>query len=347
MLEKLTNVLKQASKASEVFASPDGSRVLVLPYGGRVLGLFAPRREENFFWTHPALASAESARDFYASGVWHNSGGDRTWLAPEADLFFPDFPDLARYWQPRELDPGNYEVVRRGGGFELVNRLTVALSRSKRRVELEITKWVSPALNPLRHEAALQEMSEVEYAGYTLHTSLRRARHEEDAPPLGLWQLLQMPHGGELLAPTYSRTQPKIYMGEVGPQDLELREHLVRYRMRAAGEHKIGIRAIATTGRAGYLYSQGEESVLVVRNFQVNPSGEYVDVPWRETTDFGYAVQACNVSSGLGRFSELEYHAPAMGKECSRSEDVSQVWAFRGAAARIRGIAAVLLGAEV
>ena len=135
MLEKLTDVLSQAGKASEVFTSPDGSKVLVLPYGGRVLGLFAPRREENFFWTHPALASVESARDFYASSVWQNSGGDRTWLAPEADLFFPDFPDLARYWQPRELDPGNYEVVRRDGGFELVNRLTVALSRSKRRVE--------------------------------------------------------------------------------------------------------------------------------------------------------------------------------------------------------------------
>ena len=344
MFQQLTDVLRQAGKATEVFTSPDGSRALVLPYGGRVLGLFSPRSEESFFWTHPALASVESARDFYASGAWHNSGGDRTWLGPEADLFFPDFPDLARYWQPRELDPGNYEVVQRDGGFALVNRLAVTFSRSQRRAELEITKSVSPALNPLRYEAALKVMSGVEYAGYTMHTSLSAA---EGAPPVGLWQLLQMPHGGELLVPTYSETRPKIYMGEIGPPDLALSEHLVRYRMRASGEHKIGIRAVATTGRAGYLYSQGQESVLVVRNFQVNPSGEYVDVPWRETTDLGYAVQACNVSSGLGNFSELEYHVPAIGEGCSRSEDVSQVWAFRGVATNIQKIAAVLLEAAV
>jgi len=399
MLQQLTDVLDRAGKPTEVFTSPDGSRILVLPYGGRVLGLFAPRREQNFFWTHPALAAVESAREFYASGVWHNSGGDRTWLAPEVDLFFPDFPDLGRYWQPRELDPGNYEVVRQGDGFVLVNRLTVLLSRARRKVALEMTKSISPAPNPFRHETSLTQTSPcekplltvipsgarnpalsifqavrdssspaaprndklagfshrlqaggVEYAGYTLHTSLSVAPPsggDEDTPPLGLWQLLQMPHGGDLLVPTYRRTQPKIYMGEVGPQDLMTGEHLVRYKMRANGEHKIGIRAIATTGRAGYLYEQGEESVLVVRNFQVNPSGEYVDVPWRETEDLGYAVQACNVCSGLGSFSELEYHVPALGGSSIRSHDVSQVWAFRGAAERIRGVAAALLGVEV
>jgi hypothetical protein len=344
------DVLNRVGKPTELYKSPDGSNVLVLPYGGRVLGLFAPHSEKNFFWTHPALASVESARAFYASGVWHNSGGDRTWLSPEADLFFPDFPDLTRYWQQRELDPGNYEVLREADKFVLVNRLTLSLSRSKLTVELEIGKSLSPALNPLRYEPFLRDIAEVEYAGYTLHTSLRfGGAKNEDSTQVGLWDLLQMPHGGDLLVPTYSRTQPRILMGAVGREDLMVGEHLVRYKMRAVGEHKIGIRAVATTGRVGYLYSIGKESVLVVRNFLVNPSGEYVDVPWLETTDFGYAVQACNVNSALGSFSELEYHVPAIGKGTgrNRSEDVSQVWAFRGLPPRIQSIALALLSPQV
>jgi len=48
--------------------------------------------------------------------------------------------------------------------------------------------------------------------------------------------------------------------------------------------------------------------------------------------DLGYSTQACNVNSGLGCFSELEYHIPAIGKGTGRvrCDDAAQVWAFRG-----------------
>lgn len=91
-MQTLVNVLKQAGKPARIYKSPDGTRLLVLPHGGRVLGLFAPNSEENFYWTNPALAAPESARAFYASASWHNSGGDRTWLAPEVDVSSPTFP---------------------------------------------------------------------------------------------------------------------------------------------------------------------------------------------------------------------------------------------------------------
>ena len=63
--------------------------------------------------------------------------------------------------------------------------------------------------------------------------------------------------------------------------------------------------------------------------------------------DPGSAVQACNIASGLGRFSELEYHAPAIGGDTGRDrcEDVSSVWAFRGGEEAIREIARRLIGA--
>ncbi|MBN2295142.1 MAG: hypothetical protein JXM70_22120 [Pirellulales bacterium] len=348
MNTQLIDTLNAVGKPTETFESPDGSRALLLPYGGRILGLFAPDSDENFYWTHTALQSKETAADFYDSDEWHNSGGDRTWLAPEVDIFFPNFPITDPYFQPRQLDPGNYEIERgAGGALRMVNRLRLMLSRSKREVAVRIAKEVGPAANPLRHEAIAARTPGTEYAGYTLRTSLYwEDDNETDEMPVGLWNLVQMPHGGDLLMPTHVRAVPKIYFGRIEEEDLIVDDHLVRYRMRAEGEHKLGVRAVAVTGRVGYLYRAGDDRwSLIVRNFFVNPSGEYVDVPWGDTEDMGYSTQACNVNSQLGSFSELEYHVPAIGGASGQNscEDAAAVWAFRGPLDEIRLIGKSLL----
>jgi hypothetical protein len=344
-MKQLVGVLKQVGKPTHLFQSPDGTRVLLLPYGGRVLGLYSPQSEENFYWTNTALESVASARAFYAQDQWHNSGGDRTWLAPEVDLFFPKFPSLKVYYQQRSLDPGNYRLLKSGDSFLLTNRFEVTLSRLKQSVSLQITKRFGPAPNPLRYERGL-DLRGVQYAGYTQLTSLELlGASRKLKAAVGLWNLVQMPHGGDLLIPTYSRTEPLRVFGSIPDKDLIISDHLIRYRMRQAGEHKISIRAVATCGRAGYLCRNGRHATLIIRNFAVNPSGEYVDAPWKDTAYLGFSTQACNVNSGLGRFSELEYHIPAIGHRTGsvRCDDQAQVWAFRGASSRIRGITRMLL----
>jgi hypothetical protein len=342
-IETLPSTLRQAGNPVELFVAPDGSRVLALPYGGRILGLFTPASPENFFWTNPTLASVDSARGFYESPEWHNSGGDRTWLAPEIDFFLPDFPSTERYWQPRELDPGSYQVQKSDSALTLINELALTYSRSKTSVSLRVTKRLSPAPSPLRHER--ERLEQVAYAGYTLTSRLELL----DGPGVqaGLWHLLQLPHGGEMLIPTYSRTEPTVCFGTIAPGDLTCEERLLRYRMHAPGAQKISVRAVAITGRMGYVYGAGDQCALVVRNFSVNPSGDYVDVPWTDPCDFGYAAQACSIDNELGAFSELEYHVPAIGPGRTSCEDVSQVWAFRGSAGDIQSIARTLLSAEV
>jgi hypothetical protein len=344
-MKAVMNVLNAVGKEPRVVENPDGSRVLLLPYGGRVLGVFSPESEENFYWTNTALESVESAHAFFGSDEWQNSGGDRTWLAPEVDLFFPNFPDMGKYWQPRELDPGQYRIENDDAETRLVNHLAVTLSRTKEKVDLEITKSFGPAPNPLRRERGL-DLAGVEYAGYTQRTSLAIIGAEaENAARVGLWNLVQMPHGGDMLVPTYFKTTPKLCFGDIPSEDIVVSNNLVRYRMRQNGEHKIEIRATATCGRVGYVYKTGSRWALIVRNFSVNPSGEYVDVPWNDTEDFGYSTQACNVNSGLGCFSELEYHIPAIGRGTGRGrcDDAAQVWAFRGSADAIKIVASHLL----
>src|ERR1700677_3928773 len=263
MLQDLVATLKAVGKFPEIHQTDDGTRLLLLPYGGRILGVFAPGSEENFLWTNSALNNVESARAYYASDDWQNSGVDRTWRAPEVDFFFPKFPniDIAGYWQPRALDPGNYELTKTDREVKLTNRLKIDAFRSRKRVELEITKSIAAAPNPLRYDAQISTGA-VEYAGHTLLTSLKILNPDPDGAPLvGLWSLTQMPHQGELFIPTYSRTEPRIYFGLVDtPSDeLAVSDRLVRFKMRAAGEHKIGIRAAVTTGRNGYIYPTGKK----------------------------------------------------------------------------------------
>jgi hypothetical protein len=353
MLQDLIATLKAVGKSTELYQTDDGTRVLILPYGGRILGVFAPGSEENFLWTNSVLNSVESARAYYASDDWQNSGGDRTWLAPELDFFFPKFPDIdiAGYWQPRGLDPGNYALTRTDQEVELTNRLSIDAFRSRKRVELEITKSIAAAPNPLRYDAQARSGA-VEYAGHTLLTSLKILNAGPDAVPLvGLWSLTQMPHQGELFVPTYSKTEPRVYFGLVDtPADeVAVNDRLVRFKMRAAGEHKIGIRAAVTTGRIGYIYPTENRHALIVRNFSVNPSGEYADVPWTEPEDRGYSTQACSVNSRWGMFSEMEYHVPAIGGSTGlrHVEDRSQLWAFRGSREDIIKIARALLSNEI
>jgi hypothetical protein len=347
----LANILRRAGKPTRVFETPDGTRLLILPYGGRVLGLFAPGNENNFYWTHPALNAVETAREFYRGDGWHNSGGDRTWLAPEVDLFFPGFPKLDAYFQQRSLDPGNYQVKHAKGDFQLVNRLTVKFSRSQKNVALKIVKRFGPAKNPLRHERGLK-LQGVEYAGYTQCTALElTGDRRRTSDHVGLWNLIQMPHGGDLLIPTFGRTQPRHIFSTVDTipsQDLITTDRLIRYRMRQKGEHKISIRAVSVSNRIGYLHRSRGQWALIIRNFVVNPSGEYVDVPWSETGYLGFGVQACNVNSRLGKFSELEYHTPAIGRGTgvARCTDIAQVWAFRGRRPDIGLIARTLLTPE-
>jgi hypothetical protein len=350
MTEPLADVLEKVGKPVETYEAPDGSRLLILPYGGRMLGLYSPQSKENFYWTHDALANEDTARAFYAGDQWHNSGGDRTWLAPEVDIFLPDFPNLKTYFQPRQLDPGRYTANTIDGRLQLLNQLSLTLSRSKQNVDLMLTKSFGPAPNPLRHERDLPAIGELEYAGYTQFTTLAILGDNADqCGPVGLWNLVQMPHEGELLIPTYYRSEPRIITGPISADDLIVGDRLIRYRMRAVGEPKLSVRAVATTGRVGYLYRTGNRSALIVRNFFVNPSGEYVDPPLNDPSYLGFCVQACNVKSGLGSFSELEYHIPAVGRGTGRThcEDASVVWAFRGDDKSILATAKMLLGSDV
>ena len=104
---------------------------------------------------------------------------------------FPEFPSLKTYFQQRSLDPGRYSISRRDGVLQWTNPATLTMSRSGRSVELEISKSLGPAANPLRHDVVDTD-SAVEYEatppapGWNSKVSDRLRKPDS-------WNLIQLP----------------------------------------------------------------------------------------------------------------------------------------------------------
>ena len=345
-------VLQAVGKPSVMQTMSDGSRLLILPWSGRVLGLYPPNSEDNFLWTHPALLSEKSARAYLARDQWPNLGGDRTWLAPEIEFFFGDLSrGFASYCVPPTLDPGAWHADQTDEGLTLASEAVLPLRRLGGNVHVRFGKRFSSAPNPLQGtDLAILPVS---YAGYMQSTTLELlgVSDRKDDLHVGLWNLLQLPSPGTLLVPTRFEASPQVVFGSVATHEMSSGSRLMRWRMSGRdGNAKIAIKATPLTGRAGYLYHSTDSSVwnLVIREFAVDPLGNYVDALWSNPEDRGYVFQACQVGPGDESFNELEYHVPAVCSEVGRNrcEDESQVWAFRGNHLELMLVARALLGID-
>jgi hypothetical protein len=344
----LADSLNRAGKPPIPLSLPDGTRLLILPFGGRLLGLFPPESDESFLWSNPALATPDSASAWLARAGWPNPGGDRTWLAPEIELFIADLGRIAEtYAVPPALDPGNWALTSADAWcVSLACEARLHLHRSGRDVAVSLAKSFAAAPNPL-HGTPLADAG-VQYAGYTQVTRLEIEPRHDAAVRLGVWSLLQLPQPGVMLIPTREPTVPQVVFGTLSPDELSVEPRFVRWEMGETGaDAKIALQAPGLTGRAGYLHPTPQPGAhdLIVREFAVHLGGDYVDALWEPPHQTGWAFQACCVRTGAARFSELEYHgraaSSATGANVSRDE--SRVWAFRGPAEAVLEAARLLL----
>ena len=350
MMQALCQTLVQTCQPAVDLTFDDGSRALVRPASGRVLGLYPPGSEDNFYWINPALASDVLPHEFFDQPGWINPGGDRTWLAPEIDLFIED---LDRPWETyavqRALDPGYWKLASASRSeLTLTNDTRVRLHRSGLEVGARLSKNYSPAENPLQDTPLAN--AGLEFAGYTQITTLEQESVPGCAIRLGIWNLLQLPSPGVMLIPTTSAVQPRLVFGTMANGECQVEPHRVRWEMEAPGTNtKIALKPQSLTGRAGYFCEHASDGTadLVVREFAVDPDGDYVDGLWEPPHDRGWAFQACCVREGDEHFNELEYHAAAPTGAAGRHRDESRVWAFRGPANAIEEASAILLGTTI
>jgi hypothetical protein len=344
-MNRLHDNLTRAGKHPISATFADGARLLVLPEHGRLLGLYPDDADENFLWTNPALGDEASARAYFARPGWANPGGDRTWLAPEIELFIGEVDRVFETYavQPA-LDPGQWKVAAATAAeVSLVNETRVHLHRQNRDVGVRLTKTYSVATNPLRDVAGLQ------VAGYTLATTLEVESQPGVPTRLGIWNLLQLPQPGTMWIPTRAPARPHVVFGAPAAGELTVTPGLVRWNMAPpGGDAKISLKPQPLTGRVGYSRASDTSGMqdLVVREFSVGAERDYVDALWAPPHEAGWAFQACCVRNGPECFNELEYHAPAVTARSGEAviRDESRVWAFRGPRDAVARAARQLLG---
>jgi hypothetical protein len=319
----------------------DAGGLLVTVRGGRVLGVYLDREDDNLLWTHPALGELASAKSFVEAGEW-NLGGDRCWLAPELELHFLDAenPSHDNYIVPTKIDPGQYAIASRfATGITFATRGDARNARTGGKFAFQIARSIALCEPPI-------ETRELRYVGYELASELVVDSPDRPEACYGLWQLMQLPSGGVLSIATHGKPALVDYFATGVDSHCRCAAGSVTFPITAQAQHKIGLAARDVTGRVSYLRPLDDDrGTLIVRQASIFPGAVYADYPAHQPQRRDIAIQAYNDAGSLGTFGEMEYHAPAAcAANNFRTYDVSRTWCFGGSLARLRAVESELLG---
>jgi hypothetical protein len=300
-------------------------KVCVLPFSGRVMGLY-PEEGLNVLWTNPAMNSIVEAKRLLSGDVWTNLGGDRTWISPEIELFIKDMAQpMDSYCVPRAVDPGSYSILsQKNNEITLINEMPVEFFRNKCKISLILQKQIKPLYLP-----DFDLPSGISAAGYELKCTLYSPENASADIRPAVWNLLQVPGGGEIVVPLKNSQPPAPFFGEqVYKQDKGLVSALVP-AMREG--YKFGIHAGNCCGMMLYLNRKGTKPFLIVRQFDVHNAEEYFDVSFKTPKERGFPQQIYVDDGNFGGFGEMEHHSPAVIPKIRNSvKDISTTWAFSG-----------------
>jgi len=315
----LEDILKQAGQESICLED----KVLVLPFGGRILGLY-PAPDCNALWVSPDLASAESARALIAGEGWLNLGGQRIWISPEVET---NITDPKRLWDtyevPKAMDPGAYEVMERADhSVTIASPMTLRFHRHDCDVSLHVKRTVAVLADP-----PVDLPAGVSFAGYVQTSTLSGVDVGEGCRP-GLWNIIQVSGGGQIVIPVAADADPRALIAK---PVFEREADRIRCTVATDESFKFSLRADDSRGRMACLNTTGLSPALVVCRFPVLDPSRYADVPADDLEDTGHMQQVYVDDGNLGGFGEMEYHAPALAPGKSVT-DRGEVWAFAGPA---------------
>jgi hypothetical protein len=276
------------------------SAILIIPQYGRVLGLWSYIENDNHFWLNQKFL--EGCHD----PNWINPGGHRIWLAPEREFFISDLKiPFETYQVPKSIDPGDYKCAYDNLSLKLSNKGTLRSFAKKNNCDFNLTRTVS-----LLNDDKLQKFSlvrQIQIAGYEDNIELKT----QDCPA-GVWSLIQVPLEGTISLPILKSESHRVFFGEAGKL-VEYDNGLMNLHLKPHPQQnfKISFKAsnCGSVITCLHTYPNGLAS-LIIKKFVVGADNAYVDAPWNEPDDKGYAVQFF-CGGGYG-FAEIETHAPVL-----------------------------------
>ena len=272
-------------------------------------------------------------------GKWTNLGGDRTWISPETELFIPDLTRPSESYQvPPGIDPANYQVTyHRENVVELETTMMLNFLRNDCKAGMSLNKRITELETPDFHLP-----HEISAAGYELKCTLSASGILPSAIRPAIWNLLQVPGGGDIVVPTRRGTVPISFSGK--PQYRRDGDLIYASVPVSQGAYKFGVHADDCLGLMIYLNLTTTQPFMIVRRFNVGSPDKYFDVPSNNPQQHGIVQQVYIDNGTFGGFGEMEHHSTAIIPNiCSRVTDTCTTWAFAGPATQLSKLAKELL----
>jgi hypothetical protein len=327
----------------------NGVTILLSQHGGRIYGPFLTPQSASLYWVPPQFNDA-AAFATYLKTSW-NLGGERIWVAPEIQYLVPDRTDyFGTIFIPPAMDPGNWKLEALAGGrWRLSQEITLkAFTLAHGRKTLYLESVIQPAPNPLRHlRAGAALMEGVTYAGY--EQSLTIIDRQPDDILSGMWNLVMLNPGGELLIPCSPEAEVTCYKGDLNERILHLEARLARLKITADQMYKAGLKAAQTYGRMAYLHEAPDGAYLLARSFSNHPCAELPEEPPDQPGRRGDSIHVYNDSGEYGDLGEMECSGRTIGGLTGFSEahDSLALCLFAGPPAQLKAIARQWLGTAV
>ncbi|OHB55028.1 MAG: hypothetical protein A2Y12_12010 [Planctomycetes bacterium GWF2_42_9] len=272
--------------------------ILVISEYGRVLGFWSDIEKDSHFWVNQKFL------DGYHDINWINPGGHRIWLSPERDFFISDLnKPFETYHVPAAIDHGNYECAGDNLSLKLSNKGILRSFAKDINCDFSLTRTVSLINDDKLPKFTLDR--QIQIAGYEDAIELRT-----QGCPAGLWSLVQVPLEGFISVPVYRSGGHRVFFGDPGSL-IEYNNGLMNLHLKPHPNQNFKICLKASNCSSAitclHTYPNGLAS-LIIKKFVVGPDNAYVDTPWNEPDDKGYAVQF--FCGGTYGFAELETHAP-------------------------------------
>ena len=312
-------------------------KLMILPFGGRIVGLY-PDRNNNVLWVNPELLSEKSAWAFFKTEGWLNIGGDRSWISPEVDTNIGDATRMAEtYSVPKAMDPATYQLAKADEkSVQLETDMDLLFHRSSQGIKLKLSKQITILENP-----PVEVPQGVSAYGYDLNCTLKSASELSDGLRPGIWNIVQVPPNGEIILPVKEDAKPRAFIAN---PIFTSEKNLITCQVKSAESFKFSIRSRHCRGLMLYINTDTEPAIMVMRKFKVYNEDVYADVPCDDPTDTGYVQQVYVDDGALGGFGELEYHSPACVADKQNVVcDTSEVWGFSGPKKQIAAIKETIL----
>jgi hypothetical protein len=314
--DSVCNCLSKNKRQFHCLDCGPAGKALVVPGLARVIGLWTGPAEPSHLWINsPKLQNLDMPKD-----SWLNSGGHRIWIAPERQFFIRDLGDpFGTYMVPSAIDPGSWTSRTAANCVEMSTTTSVRAYGLDKQIPITITRKTQ-ALSTLPYKIP---STQIVWAGYKETVSLQTDFNMK----IGLWSLLQVPLGGDVLIPSHGG-----YTEFFGSQSGLLQKNpgslRIKYEIDRKLDFKIGLKASALSHNMFYYEIPGRSGIrILVVEFENCGDSAYVDHPWPTPGDTGYLLQF--FFGGNWGFGELEIHGPCrLSNTSSCSELKSTVLAF-------------------